>query len=98
MFLAHVTVFFCSLIADAVYGAYTLSLSRGNIPIAIMASGLFSIIRTGLTISCVQDWNLVPAAVLGEAFGTMIVILLDKSMKKRRTLKAGMAAGELCEI
>ena len=80
--LAYLTVFFCSLIADAVYGAYTLSLSRGNASTAVAASALFSVIRTGMTIMCVEDWRLVPAAVLGESIGTMAVIMLDKRMNR----------------
>ncbi len=82
--VAYMTVFVCSLIADAVYGAYTLSLSRGNISVAISASALFSVIRTGMTIMCVEDWRLVPAAVMGELIGTLIVILLDKKMNRER--------------
>jgi hypothetical protein len=87
MIVNIMTVFVCSLIADAVYGAYTLSLSRGNMSVAMTASALFSVIRTGMTIMCVEDWRLVPAAVVGESIGTLLVILFDRRMKQQRAEK-----------
>jgi hypothetical protein len=78
MFVSHLIVFTCSLLADALYGGYTISLARGNMLGAVSSSTMFSIIRTGMTVMCVHDWNLVPAAVLGEAVGTVCVILVDR--------------------
>jgi hypothetical protein len=85
MIVPHLIVFTCSLVADALYGGYTISLARGNILGAVSTSATFSIIRTGMTVMCVHDWGLVPAAVLGEAVGTLCVILVDRRVSKKHT-------------
>jgi hypothetical protein len=84
MIVWHLVVFACSLLADAVYGGYTISLARGHVLGAVSSSATLSILRTGMIVLCAHDWCFVPAAVLGEAAGTLCVLLVDKRINKKQ--------------
>lgn len=76
MFLSHLIVFACSFVADALYGAYTISLTRGKVACAVAAAAISSGLGKMLLASSLHDWWHLPAAALGETLGTGCVLFL----------------------
>jgi hypothetical protein len=71
-------MFIVAFLVEVVGAGYTLALARGRDRWAVVLSALSSVLSYGLLIYVVYDFQLFPAAIIGEVAGTTAALKLAK--------------------
>ena len=69
-------VFTLSLLAEMAYATYTVFVSRGYRWRSVVASALMALLQMVLTYKVVFSIETLPALIVGQAVGTLIVVSL----------------------